>query len=178
MKANPKNTKSKQENKKYYKCIRTSTCNSFTKGKIYSIINADDLEAEFNFIDNFYQPNGFGGVNHKYFKPSTLKAYLTQEEKLKEIIAKEKEIEEKTKKINNATAKGFSLNEQRKKQRENNPKVTVGFRCDLTTQKEILRLSKKAEIKTSEWISLVIEDAIKNKVEVSKVTVLSIKYNQ
>ena len=30
----------KEENQKYYECIRTSTCNSFTKGKIYSIINA------------------------------------------------------------------------------------------------------------------------------------------
>ena len=99
----------KEENQKYYECIRTSTCNSFTKGKIYSIINADDLEAEFNFIDNFYEPNGFGGVNHNYFKPSTLKAYLTQEEK--------------TKKINNATAKGFSLHEKRKKQRENKKEV-------------------------------------------------------
>jgi hypothetical protein len=66
----------------------------------------------------------------------------------------------------------------KRKVKENNPKVTVGFRCDLTTQQEILRLSKKAEITISEWISIVIEDAIKNKVEVSKVTLLSIKYNQ
>jgi hypothetical protein len=61
---------------------------------------------------------------------------------------------------------------------ENNPKVSMGFRCDLTTQQDITRLSKKAEITISEWISIVIEDAIKNKVEVSKVTLLSIKYNQ
>jgi hypothetical protein len=53
----------------------------------------------------------------------------------------------------------------------------VAFRCDVTTQQEILRLSKKAEITLSEWISIVVEDAIKNKVEVSKSTVLSIKYN-
>lgn len=60
-----------------------------------------------------------------------------------------------------------------------NPKVTVGFRCDLTTQQEISRLSKKAQITISEWITLVIEDAIKNKVEVNKlkITLLSIKYN-
>ena len=65
-----------------------------------------------------------------------------------------------------------------RKVKENNPKVTVAFRCDLTTQQQISRLSKKAKMTISEWISLVIEDALKNKVEVNKVTVLSIKYNQ
>ena len=68
------------------------------------------------------------------------------------------------------------LNRYFKKEKDK-PKVTVAFRCDVITQQEILRLSKKAEITLSEWISLVVEDAIKNKVEVSKVTVLSIKYN-
>ena len=66
----------------------------------------------------------------------------------------------------------------KKKATKNNPKVTMAFRCDLTTKKEISRLSKKTEITISEWIGLVIEDAIKNKVEVNKVTFLSIKYNQ
>jgi macrodomain Ter protein organizer (MatP/YcbG family) len=61
--------------------------------------------------------------------------------------------------------------------KKNNPKVTVAFRCDLTTQQQISRLSKKAKMTISEWISLVVEDALKNKVEVSKVTSLSIKYN-
>ena len=66
----------------------------------------------------------------------------------------------------------------KRKVTENNAKVTVAFRCDLTTQQQISRLSKKAKMTISEWISLVIEDALKNKVEVNKVTVLSIKYNQ
>lgn len=58
-----------------------------------------------------------------------------------------------------------------------NTKVTMGFRCDLTLQHEISRLAKEAEITPSEWVCLVIEDALKNKVEVSKITVVSIKYN-
>jgi macrodomain Ter protein organizer (MatP/YcbG family) len=64
-----------------------------------------------------------------------------------------------------------------RKVKKNNPKVIVAFRCDLTTQQQISRLSKKAKMTISEWISLVVEDALKNKVEVSKVTSLSIKYN-
>jgi len=66
----------------------------------------------------------------------------------------------------------------KRKVKENNPKVIVAFRCDLTTQQQISRLSQKAKMTISEWISLVVEDALKNKVEVNKVTVLSIKYNQ
>ena len=62
-----------------------------------------------------------------------------------------------------------------KEKTENNPKVSVGFRCNMTTQQEIIRLSKKAEITMSEWVSHVIENAVKNKVEVKKV--VSIKYN-
>ena len=55
-----------------------------------------------------------------------------------------------------------------KEKTKNNPKVTIGFRCPMTTQQEILRLSKKAEITMSEWVSHVIEAAVKNKVEVKK----------
>jgi hypothetical protein len=62
-----------------------------------------------------------------------------------------------------------------KEKTENNPKVSIGFRCPMTTQQEILRLAKKAEITMSEWVSHVIENAVKNKVEVKKV--VSIKYN-
>ena len=62
-----------------------------------------------------------------------------------------------------------------KEKTENNPKVSVGFRCNMTTQQEIIRLSKKAEITMSEWVSHIIENAVKNKVEVKKV--VSIKYN-
>jgi len=51
-----------------------------------------------------------------------------------------------------------------KKEKTDKPKVTVAFRCDVTTQQEILRLSKKAEITLSEWISIVVEDAIIKKV--------------
>jgi len=85
MKAYPKNTKSKEENKKYYECLRTSACGSFTKGKIYTVINADNFEAEMNFIDNFQEPNGFGGINNKHFKPSTFNKYMIQERKLEEL---------------------------------------------------------------------------------------------
>jgi hypothetical protein len=99
MKEYPKNTKSKEENKKYYECLRTSTCESFTKGKIYRIIDADNFEAEMNFIDNFHEPNGFGGINHKYFKPSTFNKYMIQERNLRELKSKEIKEEVKMEKI-------------------------------------------------------------------------------
>lgn len=57
-----------------------------------------------------------------------------------------------------------------------NPKVTIAFRCDLTTQQKILRLSKESKITVSEWVSLVIEDVLKNNVEVNKTVTVSIKY--
>jgi hypothetical protein len=62
-----------------------------------------------------------------------------------------------------------------KEKTENNHKVCITFRCPVTTQQEIIRLSKKAEITMSEWVSHVIENAVKNKAEVKKV--VSIKYN-
>ncbi len=60
---------------------------------------------------------------------------------------------------------------------ENTPKVTMAFRCDLILQQEISRLSKEAETTPSELVRLIIEDAIKNKVEVTITTDISIKYN-
>lgn len=172
MKSKAKKTKEiKSEMPLYYECIKTSTCESFTKGKIYKIIDANDLEARCNFIDNFYEPNGFSELNHKYFKPSTLNKYLIQEGKLEEIKLKKKAIEEKIKKISKGIAKGFSLNEQRKKQIEikkelkkapttlfgmqirHNPKAhkfsvamaMVGLNTDISSADLILRLFDKIE---------------------------------
>ena len=51
---------------------------SFIKGKTYKIINKNDLEASFNFIDEKGTPNGYEGVNWKKFKPSTKEAYDAQ----------------------------------------------------------------------------------------------------
>jgi hypothetical protein len=61
-----------------------------------------------------------------------------------------------------------------KEKLENNFKVTMGFRCDLTTKQRISKLSEESKITVSEWINLVIEDAVKNNVEVSKT--VTIKY--
>lgn len=66
------------ENPKYYKCIRTNSSN-FTVTKIYQIINPNKLEQSNNFIDNVKQENGYGGINYKYFTPSTEHEWNLQE---------------------------------------------------------------------------------------------------
>ena len=64
----------------YYQYIGeiNSYKSSFIKGKTYKIINKNDLEASFNFIDEKGTPNGYEGVNWKKFKPSTKEAYDAQ----------------------------------------------------------------------------------------------------
>lgn len=64
----------------YYQYIgkNDSYTASFIKGKIYKIINKNDLEASFNFIDEKGTPGGFEGINWKKFKPSTKEAYDAQ----------------------------------------------------------------------------------------------------
>jgi hypothetical protein len=98
MKAYPRNIKLKEEMKKYYECV-FSRCEAFTEGKIYRIIDANNLEAEMNFIDNFHEPNGFSGMNDKYFKPSTFNKYMIQERNLRELKSKEIKEEVKMEKI-------------------------------------------------------------------------------
>lgn len=52
---------------------------TFTKGKIYKIVNPENIEALSNFIDNTGVGNGFAGDNHLKFKPSTQEAFLAQQ---------------------------------------------------------------------------------------------------
>jgi hypothetical protein len=101
----------------YYRYTGESS-RDFTKGHIYMIVNEYKLNAPFNFITNSGNKNGFGNKNKYFFIAATLDDYLFQNEKLEEIKIKEKAIEEKIKKISKGIAKGFSLHEQRKKQRE------------------------------------------------------------
>lgn len=61
----------------YYKYIGGND-DSFTKNKIYKYLNPNNLEANYNFIDNKNTPNGWGGSNNKKFKPSTKEAYDAQ----------------------------------------------------------------------------------------------------
>ena len=64
----------------YYQYIgeNDSHTSSFIKGKTYKIINKNDLEASFNFIDEKGTPDGYEGINWKRFKPSTKEAYDAQ----------------------------------------------------------------------------------------------------
>lgn len=50
----------------------------FIKGKTYKIVNKNNLEAVFNFIDEKGKANGWSGTNWKRFKPSTKEAYDAQ----------------------------------------------------------------------------------------------------
>ena len=70
-------TESNEKYPEYYEFIGNNSF--FTKGKIYKIKNPTNLEAEYNFIDDQNKPNGWGGYNHKYFKPSTKEAFDLQE---------------------------------------------------------------------------------------------------
>lgn len=65
------------ENPKYYKFVGSK--NSFTKNKIYKILNSNNLEAYCNFISDSGKANGFAGENYKYFIPATEEEYFIQE---------------------------------------------------------------------------------------------------
>jgi hypothetical protein len=52
---------------------------SFTKGKIYKIIDPTNLAGGENFIDNNGRSNGFGSSNKDFFMPSTEEAFLAQQ---------------------------------------------------------------------------------------------------
>lgn len=69
----------------YYECVKTSC--SFTKGKIYKIINPNNLEDVYNFLDNKGVQNGYAGNNHENFKPSTKEAFDLQN-KSKDVMNK------------------------------------------------------------------------------------------
>jgi hypothetical protein len=74
-----KNTKKQKINYPlYYKYIGVKV-EGFTRDRIYKIINPEHLETPCNFIDDDGKENGHSGNNHKYFKPSTLKAFMQQE---------------------------------------------------------------------------------------------------
>jgi hypothetical protein len=80
----------------YYEYIG-GACSDFTKGKIYKIKNPDNLEGDFNFIDDNDDENGFSPINHQYFKPSTKKAFNKQNNMETEfIIPKQWHIDVKT----------------------------------------------------------------------------------
>lgn len=73
----------------YYEYIGRTNAHSaeFIKGKTYKIVNKNNLEAAFNFINEKGIANGCSGSNWKYFKPSTKEAYEAQfvvKEKLQE----------------------------------------------------------------------------------------------
>ena len=74
---NEGNLMGSKEYPEYYECISIDSEN-FTKGKIYKILNPEDLEAEYNFIDDLGGKNGWSGRNYKHFKPSTREAYEAQ----------------------------------------------------------------------------------------------------
>lgn len=65
-------------NPKYYRCIK-STVPDFTVDKIYQIINPDNLEDTFNFIDNEGQKSGWCGSNYEHFTPVTELEWNLQE---------------------------------------------------------------------------------------------------
>ena len=69
-------------NPEYYKCITSSTIDSFTVGKIYKIRNPNNLEDEYNFINDNGKRDGYSGTNFRHFKPSTKEAFDLQESKI------------------------------------------------------------------------------------------------
>ena len=54
------------------------TVAAFAFGRIYKCLDSSNLGALFNFIDNYGKQNGFGELNHTYFKPSTKEAFDAQ----------------------------------------------------------------------------------------------------
>ena len=64
----------------YYEYIGEINLHSteFIKGKTYKIVNKNNLEALYNFINEKGIANGWSGTNWKYFKPSTKEAYDAQ----------------------------------------------------------------------------------------------------
>lgn len=68
----------KKVNPKYYRCILAEYSN-FTEGKIYEIVNPDNLETYSNFIGDDSGPNGWVGQNHKHFTPVTEHEWNLQE---------------------------------------------------------------------------------------------------
>ncbi len=63
----------------YYECFHTTDTDCFTFGKIYKCLNPQNLESVSNFIDDNGKTNGWCGNNYKHFRPSTLEAFLLQE---------------------------------------------------------------------------------------------------
>jgi len=61
----------------YYEYVHETGMN-FTKNRIYKCLDPSNLEKVHNFIDDCNIPNGWSGLNHKYFKPSTKEAYDAQ----------------------------------------------------------------------------------------------------
>ena len=74
---NPLATSNQSQYPEYYELIRTAQ--GFTKGKIYKIKNPKDIGAEYNFIDDEGNENGFGSLNNKFFAPSTEGEFLKQQ---------------------------------------------------------------------------------------------------
>jgi hypothetical protein len=71
-------TSTQSQYPEYYEFIGNESM-SFSKGKIYKIINPKDINEVRNFIDNLGTPNGFSYKNKEKFKPSTEEAFLAQQ---------------------------------------------------------------------------------------------------
>lgn len=71
-------TSTQSQYPEYYEFIGNESM-SFSKGKIYKIINPKDINEERNFIDNLGTANGFSYKNKEKFKPSTEEAFLAQQ---------------------------------------------------------------------------------------------------
>lgn len=66
------------EKPKYYKYI-TSDLAKFTTNRIYQIIDVNNFEKTYNFIDDEGIANGCGGHNYKHFTPVTEHEWNLQE---------------------------------------------------------------------------------------------------
>jgi len=72
-------TSTQSQYPEYYEYVGKLSSESFTIGKIYKIVNPNNINASQNFIDNKGVRNGFAGENDKKFKPSTEEAFLAQQ---------------------------------------------------------------------------------------------------
>lgn len=66
------------ENPKYYRYV-TSGLAKFTTNRIYQIIDVNNFEKTYNFIDDEGMANGCGGHNYKHFSPVTEHEWNLQE---------------------------------------------------------------------------------------------------
>lgn len=119
----------KKEPPLYYKFIGETTP-SFTKGKIYKIVNPNRLEESFNFITNTGARNGYSPENNLYFTPSTLDKYLIHEQRKKQREIKKAPI----------TLFGMEIRHNPKAHKFSVAMAMVGLNTDIPSADLILRL--------------------------------------